>query len=277
MRRQRSVTESACSGLKGRRRTLRRNYPTVYYPGTIDSRQAVALRVGLVELPGIGSWFGCTACACAAVSHPPSGSGSPPLFLMVTLAPVGQHDASGQPHSSLIRNSKGEFEFTDVLPGEYRPQVMEALTNRMSAERMVDVGDQDIEGLQLTPGSLQTLNGQVIVPEGRKLPVGLIVMLGSREAGDTRGGGMAQVGRWCMQDFGCRIGDSDVLLASTSGTDDAYIDTIRTGDRDAPVEGVHVGEGQLPPLQIVLSRIKGRPRCFRQRRHCVRACRFGAR
>jgi hypothetical protein len=198
---------------------------------------------------------------------PPSGSGSPPLFQMVTLAPIGQHDASGQPHMSLIRDSKGEFEFRDVLPGEYRLQVMAGgvdQSNRMSAERMVDVGDQDIEGLQLTPGSPQTLNGQVIVPEGRKLPAGLVVMLGSREAGDTRGGGMAQVGG----DGAFRIpdvasGDYDVLLASSSGTDDdSYIDTIRMGDRDALAEGVHVGEGQLPPLHIVLKPNGGAAECM---------------
>jgi hypothetical protein len=56
------------------------------------------------------------------------------------------------------------------------------------------VGDSNIEGVELTPGQPRRLSGRVTAPEGRKVSPGLILVLGAREAGDTQGGGVAQVG-----------------------------------------------------------------------------------
>jgi hypothetical protein len=92
----------------------------------------------------------------------------------------------------------------------------------------------------------------------------LIVVLGPREAGDEQNGAMAQVdaeGAFTIPEIAS--GEYDVLLASATATDDdGYIQAIRLGDRDALVEGVHVGgEGPLPALQIVLKPNGGAAEC----------------
>jgi hypothetical protein len=186
---------------------------------------------------------------------------------MVTLMPIGQHVAPGSGHDVLIRDPKGEFEFTGVMPGTYRLQVEtagfnEPNSNRMSARRTLEVGVSDLEGIEMTPGRPASLSGRVIAPEDRKLTPGLIVMLGPRGAGDTQGGGMARVG--VDGTFMAQVapGEYDVLLGVTAGEgDDTYIHAIRYGDTDALVEGLRVGEGPLAPLEIVLKANDGAAEC----------------
>jgi hypothetical protein len=241
-------------------------YPTVYYPGTLNSRQAAVVKVEPgAELPGIDlQLVRAHGVRVRGRVTAAAGSNPAPPFQMVALVPNGQQP--GQTHDVLIRDPKGEFEFADVLPGTYRLQVEAGgfnEPNRMSARRTLEVGDSDIEGIELIPGQPRNLSGRVIAPEDRKLPSGLIVVLGSREAGDTQGGGAAQVGvDGAFTIPQVATGEYYVLVASTTGgEDDSYIHTIRMGDTDALVEGVHVGEGLLPPLDIVLKPNGGAAEC----------------
>jgi hypothetical protein len=187
----------------------------------------------------------------------PSGGGTPPpVFQMVTLVPVNRQDAPLAAHDLLVRDAKGEFEFSGVMPGTYRLQLETGGLNEsghMSARRILNVGVTDLEGIELTATPPAILSGRVHAPVGRKLSPGLIVMLGSREAGDNQGGGVAQVG----VDGTFTIpqvtpGVYDVLIGTTGEGDDTYVHTIRIGDSDALQEGVHAGEGPLAALNIVL-------------------------
>jgi len=186
-----------------------------------------------------------------AVSYSPA-----PLLLMVNLAPINWRDTPSQTLNVLVRDPKGEFDFQGVLPGSYRLQV-EAVgldeASRMSVHRALDVGATDIEGIEVTLGQPQSVSGRIVAPEGRSLSPGLMVLLQTREAGDAQAGGMAQVG-----DAGAFTipkvapGEYDVVVASTKGGDDAYVQSIRMGELDALAEGVRVGEGSVPPLAIVM-------------------------
>jgi protocatechuate 3,4-dioxygenase beta subunit len=245
-------------------------YPTVYYPATTDARQAVVVTIEpgaeihgidmqLVRVRGVRVRGRITA---------PSGRGPAPLFHMVALVPIGQRDAPGPGHTVLVLDPKGEFEFTGVMPGTYRLQVDtggfdEPNQNRMSARRTLEVGVSDLDGIEMTPGRPASLSGRVVAPEDRKLTPGLIVMLGPRDAGDTQGGGMAQVGvDGTFNMAQVAPGEYDVLLGVTSGEgDDTYIHAIRHGDTDALVEGLRVGEGPLAPLEIVLRANGGAAEC----------------
>jgi protocatechuate 3,4-dioxygenase beta subunit len=242
-------------------------YPTVYYPGLTDSRQAGAVKVEPgADLQGLDLQLVRTH--GVRVSGRIASTGGPaPLFRMVTLVPSGQRDAPGQPLNVLIRDSKGEFEFQGVLPGSYRLQVDAAgmdEASRMSVHRALEVGASDIEGIELTLGQPQSLSGRIVAPEGRNVPSGLIVLLEAREAGDTQGGGMAQVGAGGAFTIPkVAPGEYDVVVGSTTdGEDDAYISAVRGGDTDVLAEGVRVGEGSVPPLEIVLKANGGAAECI---------------
>jgi hypothetical protein len=244
-------------------------YPTMYYPATTDPRQATVLTVEPgTEIHGIDLQLVRVRGVRVSGRIAPPAGGPAPLFQMVTLSAIGQRDAPGQGHNVLIRDPKGEFEFTGVMPGTYRLQVEtagfnEPNTNRMSARRTLEVGVTDVGGIEMTPGRPASLSGRVVAPEDRKLTPGLIVMLGPRDAGDTQGGGMAQVGADGTFNLAqVAPGEYDVLLGVTSGEgDDTYIHAIRHGDTDALVEGLRVGEGPLAPLEIVLKANGGAAEC----------------
>ena len=240
-------------------------YPTVYYPGLTDSRQAGAVKVDPgADLQGLDLQLvrthGVRVRGRVAASYSPA-----PLFLMVDLAPISWRDTPGQTLNVLVRDPKGEFEFQGVLPGSYRLQVQAAgfdQASRMSVRRPLEVGVSDIEGIEVTLGQPQSVSGRIVAPEGRTLPPGLMVLLQTREAGDAQGGGMALVG-----DAGAFTipkvapGEYDVVVGSTKGGDDAYVQAIRMGDADALAEGVRVGDGSVPPLEIVLKANGGAAEC----------------
>jgi hypothetical protein len=244
-------------------------YPTVYYPATTDARQATVLTVEPgTEIHGIDLQLVRVRGVRVSGRIAPPAGGPAPLFHMVALVPIGQRDAPGTGHNVLIRDPKGEFEFTGVMPGTYRLQVEtagfnEPNPNRMSARRTLEVGVSDLEGIEMTPGRPASLSGRVVAPEDRKLTPGLIVMLGPRDAGDTQGGGMAQVGADGTFNMAqVAPGEYDVLLGVTTGEgDDTYIHAIRHGDTDVLVEGLRVGEGPLAPLEIVLKANGGAAEC----------------
>ncbi|HUI81607.1 MAG TPA: carboxypeptidase-like regulatory domain-containing protein, partial [Bryobacteraceae bacterium] len=240
-------------------------YPTLYYPGTPDIRQATLVKVEPgADLQGFDLHL-LRMHAVRVRGHvaPAAGTGPVPLFQMVNLAPV---DSPAQSQEFLIRDSKREFEFQGVLPGKYHLEMQGSGVNemsRISARQTIEVGETDIDGIELIPTQLRNVSGKVIAPPGRKLPPGLVVVLQSRELGDRQGGGFAQLsadGAFTMQRVSS--GDYDLILASTiNGDDDAYIDAIRMGDADALADGVHVGDAQPAPIEVVLKPNGGAVEC----------------
>lgn len=242
-------------------------YPPVYYPATTDARQAAVVTVEPgADLHGIDLQLVRTRGVRVRGRVLPSAAGAAPLFQFLTLVPAGLNFAPAG-LDFVMRDPKGEFEFTDVLPGRYRLQLQTAGPNDShptSVQRTLDVGDSDIEGIEIAAAQAPvTLNGRLAAPVGRKLPPGLIVVLQPREAGDTQSGAMAQVdaeGAFTMP--GVAPGDYDALVGATSGEgDDSYIQAIRMGTVDALAEGIHVGEGPPAPLEIVLKANGGAADC----------------
>lgn len=221
-------------------------YPTVYYAGALERRQATVVTVAAgqdlqgIDLPLIRA----SGVRIRGRVVTPGGASS--LFVFVSLEPGGQHE--------LVRDPKGEFELSNVLPGTYRMTVTAGglgEANRLTSIRKLEVGNADIEGLQIALSPPQKVKGRVIAPEGRKVPAGLVVMLGTS---DSNAGGMAQVGAdGTFVTTAVPPGDYDVIVGTTAGPgDDLYISAIRQGDEDALTEGVHIGDGPPAPLEIVL-------------------------
>lgn len=230
-------------------RVVHEAYQTVYYPGTVDPAQSIALNVEPgAELRGID--FRMVRTSAVRVSGRVTGPTG--LFTAIGLDP-SQQDEVGEGRNAVV-TPKGEFELEDVLPGAYWLTATAGgldSASRFVTRRLVQVGDQDVEGIQLALGAGQTLTGRLIAPEGRQLPRGLVVVLQSRDGNQAGGfGQVAADGAFSLRNVG--PGDYDAVLGSTeSADDDLYISAMRMGDTDALADGVHIGEAAAEPLNIV--------------------------
>ena len=230
-------------------------YAITYYPAALDSKLAQIIDVGAgVDLQGydvqilrakgvnVGGKVGVAGGALAAA------------VAFVTLTPKAR-TIGFRFYDSLIQDSSGAFELTQVLPGTYVLSAEAPLGDkRLSAHQFVEVGSADLEGIQLTLAPPQTVSGVIVPPEGYKIPPGLIVLLAPREnPSDGGSGGMSQPGNngaFHIRDVA--PGDYDVLLASSGPGDDLYVSAIQAGDDDALVSGVHVGLLAVGVLKIIL-------------------------
>ena len=232
-------------------RAIQDAYASVYYPGTIDGTQALAVPVETgADLHGID--FHMVRTHAVRVHGHVSGPGG--LFTMVNLQPSDQ-GSGGQARDAVV-SPKGEFELADVLPGAYWLSAASGgldSASRSITRRMVQIGDQDIDDLQLALGAGQKLTGRLVAPDGRSLPQGLIVLLESRVSGDQQANAIGQVGSdgtFSMRDVA--PGAYDALIASVEASDDdLYLASIKMGEADALAEGVHVGEAA--PDSIVIT------------------------
>jgi len=176
-------------------------YPTLYYPDTLNSQQAIAVSVEPgSELQGYDFHLRRQHAVTVGgrITGPVAASSLSVMF--VELVPLG--GAPGQAHQLLVRDPEGQFELPDVLPGTYRLSATrinmasngESESHRLTANRTLHVEGVDVRGIQLAVGALLKLNGRFVLPEGRLLPPSLTVMLEPRDLDDTQSGGMAPVG-----------------------------------------------------------------------------------
>lgn len=247
---QRQVRMQRPAGADGR--VVTDAYPVTYYPVTVN----VTPRL---ETHGIDVQMIRTH-AVRVRGHVTGLSGS---MGVLTIQAIGGPATSLR--TSMVKTAEGEFEFPEVLPGKYMLNaigVMLGAENRLTASRTLDVGDTDLDDVQITVSPSQTIAGRFITPEGRKLPAGVIVALGCRTPGDNmQAGGFAQV----LPDATFNIknvsaGDYDLLIKSNAASDDLYIGSIRMGNTDALADGVHV-EGSPELLEIVLKANGGTAAC----------------
>lgn len=228
---------------------------TIYFPGTRDPGQAAVIEVPSgADLAGVNLQL--QRVHAVRIRGRVSGMEATPLaIVMVALQPVGSR--FGAVRDALVRDAAGEFELTGVLPGRYvlyanAPDV----TNRgagPSAQRDVEVGQTDLEGIQLTLAAPQTVRGVVIVPEHRKLPQGLLVVLSSHAGRGPQAGGLAQVGSdGTFALAAVPAGDYEIELGSVGPGDDLYVSAIQRGDDDVLAKGLYVNGPSSQPIEIVL-------------------------
>lgn len=237
-------------------RVTREAYATVFYPGTTDAGQALAINVEPgADLHGINFQMVRTH----AVRVRGHVSGATGIFTLVNLQPTSQ--GSGGLVRDTTVSPKGEFELADVLPGSYWLTAASGgldSASRSFTRRMVQIGDQDIDDLQLALGAGQKLTGRLVTPEGRSLPRGLIILLESRVPGDRQANAIGQVaadGAFSMRDVA--PGDYDATIGSIDASeDDLYVASIKMGEADALADGVHIGEG-APETLVITFKPKG--------------------
>jgi protocatechuate 3,4-dioxygenase beta subunit len=234
-------------------------YPRVCFPGTPQG--AVLPVESGADLQGIDFQM-IAAHAVKVTGRVISQAGQKPAFAMVLLEAADGTRSSGSLSQTIVRDTDGKFELQGVLPGRYRLTVAGASLNgeaRFGSSRTIDVGDTDLDDVEVVVGPPRKIEGKVVVPEGRKMPP-LMIVLQSRDPGNYQGGGIAQVspeGTFSFPEVGA--GDYDVRLASTGPDDDLYVSAIRLGDSDALAEGVR---SSVPGnLEIVLKANGGSLAC----------------
>jgi hypothetical protein len=230
-------------------------YGTTYYPGTLDPGQALAIQVDPgADLQGVNIRLLHTKAVRITGRVTGSDGALPGPLVMVVLSSVGGSNS----FDSQVRGD-GSFELIQVPSGKYILSAIGMLEHgKQVAYQPVDVGEADVDDVQLTLSPQQTVTGKVVMPPGRRVPQGLVVVLQSREHlnGFTDGagaGGFTQPredGAFSIE--GVISGDYDVVLANAGKGDDLYVDSIRSGDQDIFSSGFHVGPTTRPPVEITL-------------------------
>jgi hypothetical protein len=110
-----------------------------------------------------------------------------------------------------------------------------------------------VEGIQLTLAAPQAVRGLVVVPEGRTIPQGLLVMLSNHARTNGQAGGLGQVGSDAAFTLAAvPAGDYDIELDSAGPGDDLYVSAIHGGNDDVLAHGLHVNGPSSEPIEIVL-------------------------
>jgi protocatechuate 3,4-dioxygenase beta subunit len=222
-----------------------------WYPAALDPRLGQVVNVeGGSDLGGFDVQI-LRARAVTVKGTVTAANGASPAFVAVSLSPVRQ-TGSFRSLSDVIQNGSGSFEIVHVLPGRYIVHANALLGNQdLSAHRAIEVGNTDVEGIQLTLAPPQTITGVFVLPEGRKMPSALMVSLATRDSDSNRDGAMTQVDPdGSFEIRGVATGDYDITAGNVEG-DDLYVSAIRDGDQDA-FSGIHVGGQQVGPLKIIL-------------------------
>ena len=235
--------------------TAEESYSTTYFPGTSDFAQAAAIDIPAgADLAGVDLQL--QRVRAVHIRGRVSGMAAAPIpIVMIVLQPVGSE--FGTARDGLVRDTSGEFDLSGVLPGKY---VVSAnapdLTNRgtgPSAQQIIEVGQTDVGGIQLTLAAPQAVRGLVIVPEGRKIPQGLLVMLSNHARTNGQAGELGQVGSdGAFTLAAVPAGDYDLELGSAGPADDLYVSAIRRGDDDVLAHGLHISGPSSEPIEIVL-------------------------
>jgi hypothetical protein len=229
------------------------SYSWTYYPGTADPRRATTIEVGPgAELQGFD--MALVRSRVVRVRGRVTGPADAPGPFFVILSPSSPGNLLRSSNAQ-VRTAGGTFELTGVEPGAYVLSAMGIFQqDRYYASRAIEVGDSDIEGIELMLAAPQRITGRLIVPEGRSVPPGLMVALSPRERKELPQGGLVPVAAdGAFHTEMLPAGDYDVTTGSVNESDDFYISAIRMGDQDALAQGLHLGGAAPAPLEIVLA------------------------
>lgn len=233
--------------------TAQETYATTFFPGTSDQKQAAVIDVSS-GADQTGFDLQLQRLRAVRIRGRVSAAGAAPIAIAVGLQPIGSQP--GTIRTALVRDPNGRFELDGVAPGKY---VLTASTlefnngSGASGELVIEVGDTDVEGIQLTLAPPQEVGGTIAVPDGWQLPAPFMVVLSQRKQRNGQRGGIGRV----EPDGSFKIaavspGIYDLGLGSTGPDDDLYVGSIRRGDEDVLANGLRVSTANADPVQIVL-------------------------
>ena len=233
---------------------LEESYGTTYYPGSSDFTQARSIDIPAgADLAGLDLQL--QRVHAVHIRGRVSGIVAGPFPALIMLQP--QTSGFGTVRDLPVRNPNGEFDLSGIPPGKYELSASAIdLTNRgagPSAHQNLEVGQTDVEGIELTLVAPQAIKGLVIVPEGQKIPQGHLVMLLNRARTHQQAGGLGHVGSdGAFTLDPVPAGDYDIALISTGPSDDLYVSSVRRSDEDVLAHGLHVDGSSNETIEIAL-------------------------
>jgi hypothetical protein len=173
---------------------------------------------------------------------------------MVTLLPKGVQVFSSADRRPAMVDRRGQFEFRGVAPGTYILSVNYFDGgNRYAAQTTLDVGRSPVEGITLTIGPGEVLEGAVKIEGGAPLPEGadLRIALENRDV-PMFGAAFGEV----KDDLSFKVsnvqpGVVQVRLMGLPGG--FYLKAVRYGQEDVLANGLDLTRGAAGALEVTIS------------------------
>jgi hypothetical protein len=231
-------------------------YAKTYYPGTPDISRAAAINVKEGdEIPGTD------IALKQVIVHSVRGrvlnqvthkSAQDVEVFLVPRTKRQEWDLGGQ---AQIKKADGSFEISNVVPGPYTLIAYwfdpSEAKSRLATQK-IDVGESDLEGVQLTIGTGATIQGR-FVWDGKPSLEGNELSITSTGLESTfLPGGMARVES--NQQFTLRdLIEGEVRLQVSGVSKDCYVKQITFGQTLIKDDVISVAKGANPALEITVS------------------------
>lgn len=240
-------------------------YPRLYFPGveTLDQAQRVEVAPGQ-EFSGVqmtlrktrvfrirGSWGGAMPADAPDARQGRRGGRE----VAIQLRQEGNVGETGGPPMSgagaaLVRRD-GTFEIANVIPGAYRLTATSFTSNgpRIVANLKLNVGNNNVDGIVLTPGTLPTIPGKVTI-EGDKAAINLKSLRIQALAGSgfPSQSEVTEDGKFLFGEISL-----DTYQFTVPSLPNAYLKAIRLGGQDISDALVDFSGGGGGELEVVLS------------------------
>ncbi len=231
-------------------------YAKTYYPGTPDISRAAAINVKEGdEIPGTDialkqvTVHRVRGRVLNQVTHKQAQGVE--LFL-VPRTKRQEWDFGGQ---AQVKKADGSFEITNVVPGPYSliAYWLDPTESKSHlAAQKIDVGESDLEGVQLTVGTGATIQGRVVWDGKPSLEGDELSITSSGLESMFLPGGIARVES--NQQFTLRdLMEGDVRLQVSGVSKDCYVKQITFGQTLIKDDVISVAKGVNPALEITVS------------------------
>jgi 5-hydroxyisourate hydrolase-like protein (transthyretin family) len=241
---------------EGSGQTREQGYTKTYYPGTPDVARATAINVKEGdEIPGADialkqvTVHRIRGRVLNQMTHKP---GQDVVVLLTPRTKRQEWDFAGQPN---VQKADGSFEIPNVVPGAYTLVAFwfdQTEGKNHSAAQKIDVGDSDVEGVQLTIGAGSTVQGRVVWEGKPGLERDELSISASPTEMMFELGGQARVDG--NQQFTLRdLMEGDVRLQVSGVSKDCYVKQITFGQTFIKDDVISVAKGANPVLEITVS------------------------